>query len=72
MSYLSKGKQHLSKVAAVVGVSAIASIPAHAAVDASVTAAIDTAATDIGTIGAAMLGLAVVAMTYKWLRASFF
>jgi len=50
----------------------VLSTQANAAIDAAVTTAIDTAATDIGTIGAAMLGLAVVAMTYKWLKASFF
>ena len=46
--------------------------PSMAAVDASVTTAITDAGTDVATIGAAMLGLAVIAMTYKWLKASFF
>lgn len=47
-------------------------LPSLAAVDAAVTTAITDAGADIATIGAAMLGLAVVAMTYKWLKASFF
>jgi uncharacterized protein (DUF362 family) len=50
----------------------LASANASAAVDAAVTTAITNAGTDIATIGAAMLGLAVIAMTYKWLKASFF
>lgn len=50
----------------------VLSAPSFAAVDAAVTTAITTAGTDIATIGAAMLGLAVIAMTYKWLKASFF
>ena len=48
------------------------SVPSLAAVDAAVTTAITDAGTDVATIGAAMLGLAVIAMTYKWLKASFF
>ena len=45
---------------------------AQAAVDTTVTDAITAAGTDVSTIGAAMLGLAVIAMTFKWLKASFF
>lgn len=44
----------------------------HAAVPAAVTTAITDAGADIATIGTALLGLAVVAMTFKWLKASFF
>jgi N-acetylglucosamine kinase-like BadF-type ATPase len=61
------------KTASALGVvlSAIA-LPSVAAVDAAVTTAITEAGTDIAVIGAALIGLAVVAMTYKWLKASFF
>jgi Inovirus Coat protein B len=50
----------------------VLSAQSNAAIDAAVTTAISTAETDIATIGAAILGMAVVAMTYKWLKASFF
>ena len=52
--------------------SALVAVPSFAAIDVAVTTAITDAGTDIATIGAAMLGLAVIAMTYKWLKASFF
>ena len=62
-----------NKIAASGGVVLGASaVPSFAAVDAAVTTAITDAGADVATIGAAMLGLAVVAMTYKWLKASFF
>ena len=48
------------------------SVPSLAAVDAAVTTAITDAGTDVATIGAAILGVAAIAMTYKWLKASFF
>ena len=66
---------NLRNLPAVVTASALGVVlaaPSHAAVDAAVTTAITDAGTDIATIGAAMLGLAVIAMTYKWLKASFF
>ena len=61
-----------SKVALLGAPLAAVSVPSLAAVDAAVTTAITDAGTDVATIGAAMLTLAVVAMTYKWLKASFF
>lgn len=65
----------LRKYAGIVSASSLGlvlSAQSNAAVDAAVTTAITDAGTDIATIGAAMLGLAVIAMTYKWLKASFF
>ena len=61
-----------SKVALLGAPVAAVSLPSSAAIDTTVTDAITAAGVDIGTIGAAMLGLAVIAMTYKWLKASFF
>ena len=64
---------NLRKKVALLGAPLVAvAAPSMAAVDASVTTAITDAGTDVATIGAAMLGLAVIAMTYKWLKASFF
>jgi Zn-dependent alcohol dehydrogenase len=64
-----------NKLVAVGSFSALASVlasQAQAEVPAAVTTAITTAGTDIATIGAAILGLAVVAMTFRWLKATFF
>ena len=66
---------NLRNLPAVVTASALGVVlaaPASAAIDVGVTTAITDAGADIATIGAAMLGLAVIAMTYKWLKASFF
>lgn len=63
------------KVGAIGSASALGLVLAaqvQAEVPAAVTTAITEAGTDIGIIGAALLGLAVVAMTFKWLKASFF
>ena len=63
------------KIAVVGTASALGTVlaaPSMAAVDVAVTDAITAAGTDVSTIGAAMLTLAVIAMTYKWLKASFF
>ena len=65
-------KRSLSKVALLGAPVGLVAVPSYAAVDAAVTTAITDAGTDIATIGAAMLGIAVIAMTYKWLKASFF
>jgi hypothetical protein len=61
------------QIAALGGVG-LASLSASVLADvpAEVTTAITDAGTDIATIGGAVLGLAVVAMTFKWLKASFF
>ena len=61
-----------SKVAVSGAALGMVSLPSLAAVDAAVTTAITDAGTDIATIGAAILGIAAIAMTYKWLKASFF
>jgi hypothetical protein len=62
-----------NKIAALSGVG-LASLSGLTLADvpAEVTTAITDAGTDIATIGGAILGLAVVAMTFKWLKASFF
>lgn len=44
---------------------------AHAAVPASVTDAITTAVTDVGVIGAAVLGVIIAIMAFRWLRKAF-
>ena len=41
---------------------------ANAAVPADVTTAITAAVTDVGTVGAAILGVIVAIMAFKWLR----
>lgn len=48
------------------------SLPTYADVPAEVTTAITDAGADIATIGSALIGIAVIAMTFKWLKASFF
>jgi hypothetical protein len=40
----------------------------HAAVPADATAALDTAGTDVGTIGWAVFGVLVAAMAFKYMR----
>lgn len=40
----------------------------HAAVPAEATAALDTAGTDVGTIGWAVFGVLVAAMAFKYMR----
>ena len=55
-----------SKIAAATAAGA-ASL-AHAEVPASVSTAISGAATDVGTIGAAVFGVAVAIVLFKWFR----
>jgi hypothetical protein len=52
--------------AAAVGVLAIQQ--AHAAVPPEATAALDTAGTDVGTIGWAVFGVLVAAAAFKYMR----
>lgn len=44
---------------------------AFAAIDPAITTAIDTAKTDVGTIGAAVLLVMLAIAVYKWLRRAF-
>lgn len=62
-------KQRLALLASL----AASSVPlsAYAEVPASVTTAITTAVTDVGVIGAAVLGVIIAIMAFKWLRRSF-
>ncbi|SFM30527.1 major capsid protein [Nitrosomonas communis] len=48
-----------------------AAFAAKAEVPASVTSAITGAVTDVGTIGAAVLGVIIAIMAFKWLRKAF-
>lgn len=43
-------------------------VSAHAAVPASVTTAITDAVADVGTIGAAILGVIIVIAAFNWMR----
>lgn len=45
---------------------------AFAAIDPAVTAAITDTQTDLTTVGAALIGLAVLVMGLKWVKAMFF
>lgn len=50
----------------------VISAQSNAAVDAAVTTAITDLSADVSTVGAALIGVAVVAMGLKWLKAMFF
>lgn len=52
----------------VVGASSFLSTSLFAAVPASVTTGITDAVTDVGTIGAAILGVVIVIAAFGWLR----
>jgi hypothetical protein len=65
-------KLFLSKLAGLTAVLSIASMPAMAAIDASVTTAMGEVGTDIATIGTLIIGLAVVALGIRWVKATFF
>lgn len=57
------------KVIGVVTASAVGFVnSAYAAVPAEVTTGITTAVTDVGTIGAAILGVVIVVAGFNWLR----
>lgn len=57
------------KYGAVVGAGSLALVQqAHAEVPASVLTSITGAVTDVGIIGAAILGVVIVIATYAWLR----
>jgi hypothetical protein len=54
------------------GLVSLSAVPAFAAVDAAVTDAITAAGADVTTIGAAILGVAALAMAARWAKAMFF
>lgn len=59
----------LAQVAAVAAVALVSSGAAMAQVDVSaVVSGIDEAKTAIVTVGGALIGLAVVVMTYRWIK----
>ncbi|MGY8873153.1 MAG: major capsid protein [Pseudomonadales bacterium] len=53
-------------------VSAMVAPAAHAALDAAVTTQVATTSADITEAGTLLVGLAVVAMGMRWLKATFF
>ena len=50
----------------------VVAIPAHAALDVAVTTAVATTSADITEAGVLIIGLAVVAMGVRWVKATFF
>lgn len=68
--------QKLKKIGGIVAASGVASlamvVPAHAALDAAVTSAVATTSADITEAGTLLIGLAVVAMGVRWVKATFF
>jgi len=52
--------------------SAFVSLQSHAAVDAAVLAQLTETGADIAIIGTALISLAATAMTFRWLKATFF
>lgn len=65
MKHLRTLRRSLGAVAAI-GV--MAAQQAYAAVPAEATEALDTAGTDVGTIGWAVFGVIVAAMAFKYMR----
>jgi len=65
-------KQHLHTLKRSLGVAAAAGVlsiqNASAAVPAEVTTALDTAGTDVGTIGWAVFAVLIAAMAFKYMR----
>lgn len=55
-------------IAAVATTGAMISASAYAAVPAEATAALDTAAADVGTIGWAVFAVIIAAMAFKYMR----
>lgn len=58
--------------AAVAGVAAVGASAANAALDPAVTTAISNTSADITEAGGLIIGLAVVAMGVRWVKAQFF
>lgn len=62
-------KQLRSGVSAVIGTAAaVVGSAVHAAVPAEATKALETAGTDVGTIGWAVFGVLVAAAAFKYMR----
>ncbi|WP_373387578.1 major capsid protein [Pseudomonas alcaligenes] len=65
-------KQHLHNLKRTLGAAAAVGVlsiqQAYAAVPASATTALDTAGTDVGTIGWAVFGVLVAAAAFKYMR----
>lgn len=61
-----------SKVAVVGASLGMVSLPSMAALDAAVTTAVGTTSADISEAGTLIIGLAVVAMGVRWVKATFF
>jgi hypothetical protein len=73
MKTLNVSKRMMKKLAAGgAAVSAMVVVPAHAALDAAVTTQVATTSADITEAGTLLVGLAVVAMGMRWLKATFF
>lgn len=62
----------LAVVSAVVSASLLSAVSATAAIDVGVTTAMAEVGTDIATIGTLIIGLAVVALGIRWVKATFF
>jgi hypothetical protein len=65
-------KHSVSKVAAVGGALSLAAMQSQAALDTAVTTAIGNTSADISEAGVLIIGLAVVAMGIRWVKATFF
>lgn len=61
-------KQSHKYAVTVVGASSLLSTSLFAAVPASVTTGITDAVTDVGTIGAAIMGVVIVIAAFSWMR----
>jgi hypothetical protein len=61
-------KQSHKYAVTVVGASSLVPFSVFAAVPASVTTGISDAVADVGTIGAAILGVVIVIAAFAWLR----
>ena len=61
-------KQSHKYAVTVVGASSLVPFSLFAAVPASVTTGITDAVTDVGTIGAAIMGVVIVIAAFSWMR----
>jgi hypothetical protein len=61
-------KQSHKHAVTVVGASSLVPFSVFAAVPASVTTGITDAVTDVGTIGAAIMGVVIVIAAFSWMR----
>jgi|CXWL01.1.fsa_nt_gi hypothetical protein len=61
-------KQSHKYAVTVVGASSLVPFSVFAAVPASVTTGITDAVTDVGTIGAAIMGVVIVIAAFSWMR----